>query len=62
MLEEDACRARAGAHPAPPSRPRNVDDIASQEDIIKSLKNATLSGNVRGAARGWDAARAEHAR
>ena len=28
-------------------RPRNVNDISSQEDIVKSLRNAVASGNVR---------------
>ena len=28
-------------------RPKDVGSISSQEDIVKSLKNAVASGNVR---------------
>ncbi len=28
------------------SRPHNVEDVSSQEDVVRSLKNAVKSGNV----------------
>jgi hypothetical protein len=30
------------------SRPRNIDDVAHQEEVVQTLKHALKSGNVSG--------------